>query len=117
MTEHHPQERHTVVPDPILMGFIDSVDRDIAYIAAESPIARVYALPNRGQPPFQYRGTLVRIEHFVRAPDGTFRKSTDPIPFEVEFEHDYCRSIDPLLQFRVLRTSPSLVLPNASAGV
>jgi hypothetical protein len=106
-----------VEADPVLEGFIESANADVAMINAESPIAQIAAVPNAGSPPYRYHGSLSGVEHYVHTPEGTFRKCMNPIPFTIEFEHDYCRSTDPLLQFRVLSCSPLMVHPNVAGGI
>lgn len=112
-----PAGAHAVPADPVLTGVYESALADVAFVNRESAITQLTALPNLGRPPYHFRGTFAGIEHFVRASDGTFRKCANPIPFEIEFEHDYCRSIDPRLQFRVLRTTPLLAHPNVTSGI
>jgi hypothetical protein len=107
-----------VIPsDPVLAGYLESADAEVAFINAESPIVSLERAPDHAGMPYRYQGTLTEVEHFVREADGTYRKTLDPLDFAIEIEHDFCRSTDPLLQFRVLRTSPLLVQPNVFRGV
>jgi hypothetical protein len=68
-------------------------------------------------PPHTYRGRLTDIEHLMCASDGTIAPSSEPIDFTLEFPADYCRSVNPTLQFRVAHLSTPLFHPNVRGGI
>jgi hypothetical protein len=60
---------------------------------------------------------LQGVEHLERAADGTVRVSPDAVRFRLQFPDDYCRSVQPDLQFRVASVHTPLVHPNCRGGI
>jgi hypothetical protein len=102
--------------DEVYLGFLSTAAEDAAALDAASDILTLTPRPSEGMPSSVYDGWLTDVEHLERGADGTVRRAETPIGFTVEFPPDYCRSIDPGLQFRVARVHVPLFHPNANAG-
>jgi hypothetical protein len=98
--------------DSVYMEFLRGVARDAERCNCESRILRLAPVPASGNPPGSYQAIFSEIEHLERAADGTARVSARPIPAVLQFPADYLRSVDPTLQFRVVRVNAPLLHPN-----
>ncbi len=70
-----------------------------------------------GSLPRVYHGLLRGAKYFARQAGGLFAVSNAPLTFSLTFPDDYCKSVDPRLQFRVISTEPRLVHPNVQGGI
>ncbi len=98
-------------------GFLETAAEDAVALCAASDILLLEADAGSGAPPHTYTGWLRDVEHFERSTAGTVAVSAAAVKFTVHFPADYCRSIDPQLQFRVARVHGALVHPNCHGGV
>jgi hypothetical protein len=103
--------------DSVLAGFLESAATDADQARQKSDCLTLEPDPAAGSPPHTYRGLLKGIDHYVRGDDGAFVVTRRPIPFQIHFPHDYLKSLDPNLQFRVVHTARDLVHPNVNGGV
>ena len=128
--------------DPVYRAFLRRAARDAEQINANSDVVRLSPDPAGGAAPSTYAGVFAEgIAHFApprdvlsrprdisprprdATPDATSRRegaprvSTDAIPFLIRLPHDYLRSHDPNLQFRVVRTLAPLLHPNVHGGL
>lgn len=105
------------MPDPVFDAFLETVTEDVAEVNRASDILQLVARPTPGAWPRTYHGVLRGVEHLARAADGTVCVSAAEVPFTLDFPDDYCRSIDPNLQFRIARVHVALVHPNSRGGL
>jgi hypothetical protein len=103
--------------DSVLQGFLESAEVEAARANAESDCMRLTRDPASGDPPRAYHGIFKNIPHYERAGDGLCRLVRRPIPWRIQFEDDFCRSLDENLQFRVVSTSREIFHPNIRGGV
>ncbi len=103
--------------DLVYQGVLEAAFSAYPRLNARSEILRLTPDPSSGDPPRTYHGLLRELEYFVRTADGAFRVSREPLPFRVDLPIDYCRSVAPDLQFRVLGCPKHLFHPNALGGI
>jgi hypothetical protein len=101
--------------DEIYLGFLESAEREAPRLVAQSGILSLAPAPGVPRPPDAYLGVLRGVEHFERDVAGGIQLSAGPIPFELSFPPDYCRSVDPTLQLRIAQVGVPLVHPNSHA--
>jgi hypothetical protein len=102
--------------DPVYRAFLQTAAEDAAATNADSDIVRLVPDPRTGDPPDTYHGLLSDVEHLEHARAGTPRVTTEPIRFRLYFPADYCRSLDPNLQFKVVTVHSPLYQPNVRGG-
>ena len=99
--------------DAVYNAFLRNAAEEADRVNADSDLVRLAPDESGGSPPRAYLGRFESgIEYFARSAPGTVRRSTDPISFAVRFPEDYLRSVDPDLQFRVVRVYTSIQHPN-----
>jgi hypothetical protein len=98
--------------DPVYRAFLQTAAEDAASTNADSDIVRLVPDPRTGDPPDTYHGLLSHVEHLERSRSGAPRVTTEPISFRLHFPADYCRSLDPNLQFKVVTVPTRLFNPN-----
>ena len=103
--------------DSVLDGFLETAAEDAVALNAASDILLLEADAAGNGAPHTYTGWLREVEHFERCAAGTVAVSAAAVKFTVHFPADYCRSVDPQLQFRVARVHGALVHPNCRGGV
>jgi hypothetical protein len=101
--------------DPVHRGFLEKQVLMGKYVNENSDSVRVTQDPSSGTPPEMYNGVLIGAEHYVRE-NGVIQVTKRPLPFRIRMESDYCKSLDPHLQMRVIRTSSELYHPNVHGG-
>lgn len=103
--------------ETVLNAFLETAAADAAELNRDSDVLSLLARSAGTTPPRLYDGIFREVEHLERTADGTVQASKSLVAFTIEFPGDYCRSIDPQLQFRVARVLTPLLHPNCKAGI
>jgi hypothetical protein len=101
----------------VLNAFLETAAADAAELDQGSDVLSLRPRSAGSTPPRIYDGILHEVEHLERVADGTVQASESLVAFTIEFPLDYCRSTDPLLQFRVARIHTPLLHPNCRGGI
>jgi hypothetical protein len=101
----------------VLDAFLETAAVDAAELDEASDVLSLLPRSAGSTPPRIYDGVLREVEHLERVADGTVQVSASLVAFTIEFPIDYCRSTDPLLQFRVARVHTPILHPNCQGGI
>ena len=95
--------------DLILEGMLESNLPAARQVNADSDIVTLAAEGAPGSLPRAFHGVMEGMQYYARESSGAFAPSDAPLGFSLNFPDDYCRSVDPNLQFRIISTESRAV--------